>query len=328
MSRSDVNIVTQIGVEDTPGTAVDADKRLPDIEVEIMPEHDKKFYRGAGYPANTIGVMNKNWASGKFNGPLNYTSLVYILASYSNYAAPANVGTGGKGWTFTPGIGGTPDTFKTYTIQQGDDSDAEQVSNAIFNSLDIEITRDDGKVSGEVLAKDFSVGNTLTTSPTTIANTPVSMNDMSLFLDTSTAGLGGTKLERVFRLSIKLPKKYEAEWFIDAAQSSWGDTVAIYQTPKLTLEAEFSPQMQALYTALKADNADNYFLRALAEGNNIGAGADYTYQGDFALQFTDAKPQRNGANKVYAYTFEFEIMADPTWGKMWEMYLINALPDV
>jgi hypothetical protein len=327
-ARADVNIVTQFGVETTPGEAVAADKRFPDIDVEIMPEHDKKFYRGAGNKFNTIGVMNKNWATGKFDGPLNYESLAVILASYSNYAAPANVGTGGKGWTFAPGIGGTADTIKTYTLQQGDSTDAEQVTHGFFNSLDIEITRDEGKVSGEVIAKNFSAGNTLTATPTTLANKPVSMNDMSLYLDATAAGLGTTKLTDCFRLSIKLPKKYEVKWVIDAAQTSWSDLVEIYMTPKLTIEAEFSDQMRALYSALKADNADNYFLRALAVGENIGAGADYTFQNDYALQFTDAKPQRKGNNKVYAYTFEFEVMGDADWGKAWEIYLINALADI
>jgi|GEM_PF-3079216 len=324
MARADVNIVSQLGVEVTPGTAVPCNKRLPDIEVEIMPEHDKKFYRGAGYKFNTIGVMNKNHSSGSFKGPLNYTSLLYVLASYSNYAAPASVGTGGSGWTFAPGIGGTADTIKTYTLQQGDSADAEQATNAVFNSLNIDITRDDGNISGEVISKGFSVGNTLTATPTTIANTPVSMNDMSIYLDSSTGGLGGTKLTDVFKLSIKLPKKYDIKWVLDAAQTSWSELVEMYMTPKLSLEVEFSSQMRTLYNTLKADNVGNYFLRALAVGNNIGAGADYTFRSDYALQFTDAKPQRKGNGSVYAYTFEFEIMADPTWGKAWETYLINA----
>ncbi len=327
-ARADVNIQSQLGAESTPGVAVPADTRFPSIDIEISPEHTKQFFRGAGSKFNTIGVMNKNWAMGSYKGPLNYTELAWVLASYSNYAAPGAVGTGGYGWTFAPGTGGTADTIKTYTIERGDSEDAAVATNAIFNSLDIEITRDTGTISGEVVAKLFSVGNTLTGTPTTLANTPVSMNDMSIFLDSTSAGLGGTKLTDVFKLSVKLPKKYELKWVIDAAQTSWADIVEQYMTPKLTLEAEFSTQMRALYNALKADNVDNYFLRALAEGNNIGAGADYTFQSDFALQFTDAKEQRKGNGDVYAYNFEFEVMADADWGKAWEIYLVNALADV
>lgn len=327
-ARADVNIVTQLGVEVTPGTAVPGDLRLPSIDIEISPEHQKQFYRGAGYKANTIGVMNKSWAMGSFKGPLNYEELAVVLSSYSNYAAPANVGTGGKGWTFAPGIGGTADIIKTFTIERGDSTSAAIATNGIFNSLDIEITRESGNISGEVLAKAFSVGETLTSSPTTLANKPVAMGDMSLYLDAASGDLGETQLEKVYRLSIKLPKKYDLEWCIDASQSSWSDIVEQAMSPKLTLEAQFTSQMETLYSALKADNVENYFLRALAVGNNIGAGADYTFQGDFALQFTDAKEQRKGNGDVFAYTFEFEIMADPTWGKMWEIYLVNTLADV
>src|SRR5690242_9152604 len=97
-ARADVNIQTQLGVESTEATAVAANKRLPSIDIEISPEHVKQFFRGSGYKANTIGVMNKSHTIGSYKGPLNYTELAYVFASYSNYAAPSTVGTGGQGW--------------------------------------------------------------------------------------------------------------------------------------------------------------------------------------------------------------------------------------
>jgi len=324
MARADVNIQTQLGVETTSGTSTAANKRLPSLDVEISPEHTKQFFRGAGYKFNTIGVMNKNWATGSYKGPLTYAELAYVLASYSNYAAPSVVGTGGQGWTFNPAISGT-DTIKTYTIERGDAADAAKATFGVFNSCDIEITRDTGTVSGSVLARGFSVGNTLTASPTTIANKPVSMNDMGLFLDSTSAGLGTTRLTDAFRCSIKLPAKYDLKWVIDNLETSWDDLVEQYMTPKLTLECEFTSQMRTLYNTLKADNVGNHFLRALAVGENIGAGADYTFRGSFALQLTDAKEQRKGNGDVYAYNFEFEIMADTTWNKAWEIYLVNEI---
>lgn len=324
MARADVNIQTQLGLEVTSGTPVAANKRLPSLDVEISPEHTKQFFRGAGYKFNTIGVMNKNWAAGSFKGPLNYTELVYVLASYANYAAPAAVGTGGQGWTFNPAISGS-DTIKTYTIERGDSADAAKATFGIFNSLDIEVTRDSGTISGQVLARGFSVGNTLTAGPTTIANKPVSMNDMGIFLDSTSGALGTTRLTDVFRMSVKLPPKYDLKWVIDNLETSWDDIVEQYMTPKLTLECEFTSQMRTLYNTLKADNVGNYFLRALAVGDNIGAGADYTYRQSCALQLTDAKEQRRGNGDVYAYNFEFEIMADTTWNKAWEIYLVNEL---
>jgi hypothetical protein len=326
MARADVNIRTQYGPEVTPGTGVSTTKEFPDLDVEFSPEHTKQFFRAAGKKFNSVAVMNKNWAMGSFKGPLNYTSLAVVLSSYSNYAAPANVGTGGKGWTFNPALS-TADTIKTYTFRRGDAGDASQIVHGIFNSLDIEVTRDTGTISGEVLGKSFSFGNSLA-SASVIANKPVSMNDMSIYLDTTSGGLGGTKLTDVFRLSIKLPKKYDLKWVIDAAQGSWADIVEQYMTPKLTLEAEATSQMRTLYSSLKADNVANYFLRAQAVGDAIGAGADYTNRFQCALQMTDAKENRKGNGDVYAYNFEFEIMGDDTWGKAWEYYLINELADV
>lgn len=323
-SRADVNIITQLGIETTPGTAVATTVKFPSIDVEITPEHTKQFFRGAGQKFNTIGVMNKAWSTGSYKGPLNYTELAYILSSYSNYATPATVGTGGKGWTFNPALS-AEDTIKTYTLERGDANDAAKAANCIFNSCDIEITRDTGTVSGEVIGKLFSVGNTLTAANTFITNNPVSMNDMSIYLDSTSGGLGTTKLTDVFRLSLKLPKKYDLKWVVDAAQTSWADTVSQYMTPKLTLECEFTSQMRTLYNTLKADNVGNYFLRATAVGENIGVSADYTFRLSAALQLTDAKENRKGNGDVYAYNFEFEAMGDTTWTKAWEIYLVNAL---
>ena len=323
-ARADVNIITQLGVEVTPGTAVATTVKFPSIDVDFSPEHTKQFFRGAGQKFNTIGVMNKNWTAGSYKGPLNYTELAYILSSYSNYAAPSAVGTGGKGWTFNPALS-SEDTTKTYTLERGDAGDAAKVANAIFNSCDIEITRDTGTVSGEVLGKLFSFGNTLTPANTFILNQPVSMNDMSVYLDSTSGALGSTKLTDVFRISIKLPKKYDLKWVIDAAQTSWADIVSQYMTPKLTIEAEATSQMRTLYNTLKADNVGNYFFQAKAIGENIGAGADYTNRISAALQMTDAKENRKGNGDVYAYNFEFEVMGDTTWAKAWEIYLVNTL---
>lgn len=326
-ARADVNIKTQYGPEATPGTAVTTSKEFPDIDVEFSPEHTKQLYRAAGKKFNTVAVMNKSWAAGSYKGPLNYTSLAVILSSYSNYASPATVGTGGKGWTFNPALS-TVDTIKTYTLKRGDSNDAARIVHAIFNSCDIEMTRDSATVSGEVLGKGFAFGQTLEGSPTVLANKPVSMNDMSIYLDTSSGGLGGTKLTDVFKVSIKLPRKYELKWVIDAAETSWDDLVEQYMTPKLTIEAEATSQMRTLYNALKADNVSNYFFRSQAVGDNIGAGADYTNRFSAAVQMMDAKENRRGNGDVYAYNFEFEIMGDDTWGKAWEQYLINELADV
>jgi hypothetical protein len=315
-ARADVNIQSQLGVETTPGTAVPADKRFPSIDIEISPEHTKQFFRGAGQKFNTIGVMNKNWSVGSYKGALNYSELAYVLASYSNL-------TTGSEWTFSPAPAGD-DIFATYTIERGDSTTAAQATNAIFNTLDIEITRDTGTIAGEVMAKLFSVGHTLTASPTTLPNTPVSMNDVKIFLDSDSANLGTTKLTDVFKTSIKLPKKFDLKWVIDADETSWKDAVPMAMTPKVTLEAEFSPQMEALYNVLKSDNAANYFLRALAVGDPVGS-TNFTFRFSAAVQMTDAKENRKGNGAVYGYNFEFEIVADAIWGKAWEIFLINGI---
>src|SRR5690349_4161730 len=97
--RAEVNVVTQLGVETTKGTTVAAGKRFPDLQVELSPDDEVKFYQPSGSKTYEVGVPNKRMAMGSYNGPLTYGSLPWILSSLK-YAAPVQIGTtGGYTWT-------------------------------------------------------------------------------------------------------------------------------------------------------------------------------------------------------------------------------------
>jgi hypothetical protein len=329
-ARADVNVVTQIGVETTLGTAVAASKRFPDLDVELSPETDVKLYRPSGSKANEVAVPHKKWAVGSYKGPLTYGSLSYYLSSMK-YAAPVQIGAT-TGYTWTHDVAATAENaFKSYTMERGDANDAGKVAGAFFNSWNFNISRDEATVSGEVIARSMSFGNTLTATPTTIENVPVALGDMNVFLDSSLSDItGGTgdKLTDVFNVSISIPKFRDLKWVINSANTSWLDTVEQAVMPKLSIETEWSSQMRTIYAAMIADSSPTYYVNVKSVGDNIGASADYTFSFIAALKLTEAKEQRRGNGDVFGYKLDFEIVnspADSLWFRFVNVNKVSAL---
>ena len=328
--RADVNVLTQIGVESTAGTSVAASKRFPDLDIEMSPENDVKLYRPSGSKGNEVAVPHKKWAAGNYKGPLTYGSLPYYLSSMK-YAAPAQIGAT-TGYTWTHDVSATAEnTFKTYTIERGDSTDAGKAAYAFFNSWNFNITRDEATVSGEVMARSMSFGNTLTATPTTIENVPVALGDMSIYLDSTLADIvagTGDKLTKVFNIGISIPKFRDVQWVIDSANSSWLEPVEQYVTPKFTIETEWTSAMRTIYAAMIADSSPTYYVNVKAVGDNIGTNADYTFSFIAALKLLDAKENRRGNGDVFAYKLEFEIVnspADSLWFKFVNVNKVSAL---
>jgi len=318
--RADVNIVTQLGVETTKGTSVAASKRFPDLDVELSPDDEVKFYRPAGSKANEVAVPHKRMAMGSYKGPLTYGSLPWILSSLK-YAAPVVIGAT-TGYTWTHDVSATAENaFKTYTIERGDANDAGKSTFGCFNSWTFNITREEATVSGEVYGRVMSFGNTLTATPTTIENVPVALGDMSIYLDTTLAAItGGTgaKLTDVFDINIVIPKFRELKWVIDAANTSFLDTVEQEVVPTFSISAEWTSQMRTIYAAMIADSAPTYYVNVKAVGDNIGTAADYTFSFIAALKISKATELKTGNGKVYGYKLDFQIVnspADSLWFK-------------
>lgn len=328
--RADVNVVTQIGVEGTAGTGVAASKRFPDLDIEMSPDDEVKLYRPSGSKANEVAVPHKKTAMGTFKGPLTYGSLPYYLSSLK-YAAPAQIGVTG-GYTWTHDVSAVAENaFKTFTIERGDSTDAGKSVYSFFNSWTFNITRDEATVSGDVLARSMSFGNTLTASPTTIENIPVALGDMSIYLDSALADIvagTGDKLTKVFSINISIPKFRALQWVIDSSQTSWVEPVEQYVTPKFTIETEWTSAMRTIYAAMIADSSPTYYVNVKAVGDNIGTLADYTFSFIAALKLLKASESRRGNGDVYGYKLEFEIVnspADSLWFKFVNVNKVSAL---
>lgn len=181
--RAYVNRVVQVGVETTHGTAVAATKSLPSASIELTRELDVKEYRALGHKAMTTTKVNKDWASGKLTGPLNYGEIVYPL---STLVAPVITTPGGatlaRQWKFTCLDQGA-DSFKSLTIEEGDSTAAQIANFAILTEFGIDIKEDDATIDGTILARALTAGS-LTTA----------LNEIQSFIKSGTVSGGSCTL--------------------------------------------------------------------------------------------------------------------------------------
>ncbi|MDP9439665.1 MAG: hypothetical protein M3P49_13160 [Actinomycetota bacterium] len=88
---SQINQVSQIGVETTPGTVVPCTRRLLAAGIDLSYQMDTQDIRPQGYKISTAHPLNKEWSSGKFDGGFAFNEVQYPLASVMSKATPTPI---------------------------------------------------------------------------------------------------------------------------------------------------------------------------------------------------------------------------------------------
>jgi len=321
-ARASVNILTQLGAETTPGTAVPCDKKLPGLTINLSPSNTTKFYRPSGKKYLNTGVLQKVSARGNYKGPLSFTEIIYPLSGYIGSADPTAIpSTSAKQWDFLPSDTG-PESNKSFTWQEGDASAAQQAAYVVFNSVKINLTRDSGEISGTCFSQPIDESATLTASPTDVSQMPVSGNTIDFYIDSTFGGIGGTKMTDPYELDIDLPEKFVEKWPVNSSNASWKEPVEKATEPSGYIILENNAQTRTLIAAMKQNQLPTYYLRFKCTGIAIGTSA-YLLQGDFAIKYEDhEKLQDQGG--VYGYKLKFKIVDDSTMGRPYSFRVINT----
>lgn len=320
--RASISQVVQIGVESTAGTAVAANKKLLATQISPSIQTAVKLFRPLGGKYPTVGAQGKEWSQAAVQGQLVYTDVVYHLASIMNYAAPVQQGaTTAYKWTFTPAQA-TEDTVKTYTIEMGSSVRAHKVAYGIFDTWGYSINREDCMVKGSMLAQKLSDGITLTSSPTEIALQPVLAQEVSVYMDTTSGGLGTTKMLRVFNIDFELASKVGAIWPIDSAQTSFAAHVELEPKAQLKLLVEADAVGMGLLTPLRA--GDKRFIQIKAVGPIIASSYTWLFQHSICGIISGVSEFKD-ENGVYAIEWTFDVTYDASWAKSQSLEVNNTL---
>lgn len=329
--RSSITQSVQIGVESTPGTPVAANKRLGSLGFNIGPSTEFSDLRPIGQKYPSLAILGKEWATAELEGSPVYTELPYAFASLINSPVVVPVmdgstSTGATKWTFTSNTFGD-DSPKTFTVEQGSNFRAHRVSNAILTEFGMEWGREEIELSGEWLATALEDGITMTSSPTQLPQIPVKPADLSVYLDTTAAGLGTTKLTRVLKGEFNVEDRFAPLWVVDAAEPSFVATVE--DEPTVEFKMTMMANEEAMNNLVRMRGGVTSFLRLGAVGPVIytpsgpGDPIRHSMKIDVAGQVSDVSPFDN-EDGVYGIEFTFKAVHDPTWGKAFQAEVVTT----
>ncbi len=306
--RTTLTQQTQLGVETTPGTSVAANRRLRSVSIDLAPEGNIRAFRATGSKFPSVAAPGKEWSSGDMEGAGTFTELLYVISGILGSPATTTP-TGGTttrqhDWTIAPSALQDP---KTFTVEKGSSVRAHKASYVFINELGLEFNREEINVEGGVVGQAITDGVTLTGSPTDIALIPILPSQVSVYLDTTFAGLGTTKLLSVMSANWSLGDRFETFWPLDAAVPSFKDAFEVEPSSEITLTMEADATGMALLTPLRA--GDIRYVRIEAVGATIEGALPYRLRLDCPLRFTEM-PGLDDEDGIYGVSYTASLFDD------------------
>lgn len=311
--RSTITQVVQVGVETVPGTAVAANKRLTALSITPNIRSNIKRFRPQGYKYPTVTALGKEWSEAPFTGVPTYSEIIYLLSSCLGTATLTTPGGGtlSRNWTYNPSST-AEDTPKTYTVEMGSSLRAHRIPYALVTDFTLDFNREDTSLSGGFLGRRIEDGVTLTASPTEISLIPAIGAQFDVYMDTTSGGIGGTKLTRFLGGSFKLQNRFGPLWVVDSSQTSFVTHIEIEPTFEFEMTVEADAQGMGLLTNMRA--GDTRFFRVIATGPIIEGAIPYKIQLDFAAK-VGASQDFSDEDGVYAIGWTMAGVHDSGWGK-------------
>lgn len=275
----------QVGVEDTPGTGVAANKRLMGLtRLTLNPVGEKTQYQSAGIEVPNSESAQKVWSTFDYEGGGCYCTMAYLLSCML-------LGQTGSPYTYVVNPSGV-DSIKTLTIETGSDVRAEKAAYGVVDSFRLRATKADVAVSGAGFARKISRNITMTATPTAVGPVNIDSKRVSVLLGDS---IGGLAVEEHLEYEMDLPKRWEPYAPLTAATDSFSRHMKVNNTPNFTVNLESQAAADALWLA--AETKAPKFLRMTAP--SLTSPYDLTITAACMVQM----PSRADKDKVFASGF-------------------------
>lgn len=309
----------QVGVEETPGTPVAANKKLLAVSMKPSPQVETKPFRPMGNKYASFASLNKEWSRVSIDGQPTFNEIVYLLASLLHYSTPAQqASTTAYKWSFGSNTS-SADVGKTFTIEQGDANNAWRVSGAKISGLTFNFGRNEITVSGDAIGEQFETGITMTASPTSLAPLPILPTMLKFYTADTQAGLATAQaLTNSFSMTWSLVDKFALSWPVGQ------DPEAVEGEPNYSSRITVATDAAGMAFITTMRNAATKWFRIEAIGGTI---AD-TYKHKFTLDFPaqiEAVGDLTDLDNAYTVDFGLLPIHDATWGKSMSLEIITNL---
>ena len=255
---------------------------------------------------------------------VNYNDLPLMLAAaWGGDTTPTGAGTA-KTWVWTPGAL-TPDDFDLFTYEFGDDvtDDWYQFTNGILTQLVFSTADTGGPVTASLQwlfsnmastgSTDSPVDGTVPTADLTVdsAGIPVYAKDMSLFIDSTAGGIGGTQITdalHTFQQTITI--NVDQKSFINGSQSfeidALGRASMLVETQLTFAKTSDTIGTGSESDAWMSDTAVDRFVRLSAESTAVAQSdtpdVPYSWVTDLPMRYYTREEGEQGGNTTIILT--------------------------
>ena len=313
----------QLGWETTYGTTVAATRRLLGLMLEIDSQATRRanFAQGYNFPSSTS--LEKDFTEADMSGTLVFDEVIVPLQLALGVVTPtALTPATAMQWVWNvPNSGDI--TPRAATIEKGDATTGERFSGAVATELEFSWDRETIELGGTLIGQQLDVAAVMaTTGVTAFPQINMESAGIGVWIDTTSAALGTTRMLRVFEGGLSLSNLFGQVWPLNELKASFDAIVSTQPESETTMILAANAAGKALLTSLR--NGDRRFLRWACRGPQIGAGpARYLFQIDMAIEVTDVDSFED-ADGIYAIPLTFQPMADETWAKSIVVTVVNT----
>lgn len=316
----------QLGVESTIGTSVAANKLLNYLGIDIDPNITVNRFQPMGQAVASAILPSQDSTTASSSGVGSYSEFVYPFSSLFGAATITTTDTTAKNWVWIP-TARAEMTPKTFTVESGGSVRAHKATGFFWNGAELTFNRTDGvSFSGSMIGQQLADNITLTASPTAIEEAPILPTHIDVFVDSTSAGLGTTKMTRDFNVVWRNNDAYGVIWPLNSTLASWAAPVGLAPTAQMELTLEADTQGMAYLTDLRAGSTKYVRVQAVS---TVSAGATTTKYSliiDFAGKIS-ASPTFDETDGVYTVSWTMDAVFDAAWGtgQYMKVTLINKV---
>jgi hypothetical protein len=327
-ARSIAGQQSLIQKEVTPGTPLTtAMLRLTNFKLRPGFAADNTPFRGGTGKVVTGIEVSGETGPVTVEGIQDYNHLGYALSSRVSLPVTTTPGGGTLSrqhvFTLNPDA---EDTKATYTYVWGDATQAVQGVYAVFNSLSMNIQRGSLDFGTSMMGRLPTTGATIPGSGiTTVPAKQIAARNYNVYLDSTWAGKGTTKLLDCYEANLDLGDKFATDAPIDSTVSGFR---GMLEAEEQDMSARYSLGFDAVALASIASfQAGSWvFFTIKSTGPIIEAAIPYSLQIDMALLITS--PGEFGAapnSPAVVVPFEAMLAKDPVSNQVLMVTLVNTV---
>lgn len=299
---------TQLGIENTAGTAVAANVLLQSIGLRAKPVVPSEMLQGNSGRANVAEALTKGeHTQAGIEGFPAFNDLCYLFSlahKSATISTPAGA-TLARDWTFLLKMRGAQNP-KTSTVEVGIPGvDTLRFSYGNITSYEIEFpNKGMSKLSGTMIGRRLAEeGVTATTaSITTIPVIPVTPALIDYYAADTLAGLSSGRLTDTYSSKFSIGDIRQPVFPHRTDQQSFAGLTDLQAPLKVHIEMEHNSQSTQHMRQLR--KTMTRFFRAKAYGEEIEPG--YSHELEITLPYKVMNPDRGDLDKVYGGMYDLE----------------------